>query len=222
MIRVVRGKDRFGNMKKKLAFLFFALCALGIVTYFTHPLYLPLLAEFLIQADPLEKADAIIVLGGDDISGSRVLEAVSLLREGWAEVLIVSGTPIAWGVHSADVTRKQAEELGVPPAKIFTVPRTISGSQAPLVDSTLSEAHLLLAECKQRGYQTLIVVTSNFHTRRAKRILAHVFSGSGIRVLIHPSASTVFRVDRWWTRRSDARAWFLEMQKLVFSYLELN
>ncbi|MDA2912745.1 YdcF family protein [Acidobacteriia bacterium AH_259_A11_L15] len=207
-------------IKKMLALVFLILC--GFVAYIARPVYLPFLAEFLIQSDPLKKADGIAVLGGDDIVGSRVSEAVSLLRDGWAEELIVSGGPIAWGVHSTDVMRKQAEALGIPPDKITAVPRSTPSGRMYLADSTLSEARLLLAECKKRKYKTLLVVTSNFHTRRAKRILRHVFRDTGIQVLVHPSPDNSFRVDKWWTRRTDAKVWFLEIQKLAFSYLELR
>ena len=206
--------------KKILALVLLVLCGLG--TYLARPLYLPALAEFLIRNDPLEKADAIIVLGGDDPAGSRVSEAVSLLHQGWADVLVVSGGPIAWGINAADVMRKQAEELGIPLDKIIAVPSSELTGRVLLADSTLSEARVLLSECDNRKYKTVIVVTSNFHTRRAKRIFGRVFRDSGIRVLIHPSADVSFNLDHWWTRRADARMWFLEMQKLAFSYLEVR
>ena len=85
----------------------------------------------------------------------------------------------------------------------------------------MSESQLLLAECQKRKYKTVIVVTSNFHTRRAKRIFGRLFKDAGIQVLIHPSADMSFRVDHWWTRRADARMWLLEMEGLAFSYVEL-
>lgn len=206
--------------KPILAAVLLVLC--GLPAYVARSLYLPQLAEFLIRNDPLEKVVAIIVLGGDDPAGSRVSEAVSLLHQGWAEVLVVSGGPIVWHTNAADVMRKQAEELGVPPDKIIAVPNSVPTGRTQLADSTLSEARVLLAECESRKYKTLIVVTSNFHTRRAGRIFRRVFQGSGIRVLVHPSPDTSFNVDHWWTRRTDARMWFLEMQKLAFSYLEVR
>jgi uncharacterized SAM-binding protein YcdF (DUF218 family) len=207
--------------KRRVALVFLVLAIGGLSAYIAQPLYLPSLAEFLVCADPLEKADAIVILGGDDMAGSRLLEAISLLRRGWAEVLMVSDAPVAWGVTSGEVARKQAAQLGVPPSQIIEVSSRSPADRGLLVDSTLSESQLLLAECQRRKYKTVIVVTSNFHTRRAKRIFQRRFTGAGIRVLIHPSADTSFRVDHWWTRRADARMWLLEMQKLAFSYLEL-
>jgi uncharacterized SAM-binding protein YcdF (DUF218 family) len=206
-------------IKRRVALVFLVLAIWGLSAYIARPLYLPFLGEFLICADLLEKAGAIVVLAGDDTVGSRVSEAVSLLRGGWSEVLMVSDAPIAWGVTSAAVVRKQAVELGVPAAQIIAVPGKSPAGQ--LLDSTLSESRLLLAECQKRKYKTVIVVTSNFHTRRAKRIFQRLSKDAGIRVLIHPSADTSFRVDHWWTRRADARMWLLEMQKLAFSYVEL-
>jgi uncharacterized SAM-binding protein YcdF (DUF218 family) len=206
---------------RRAALVFFCLVVIGLGAYVARPLYLPFFGEFLISADPLEKADAIIILAGDDTAGSRVSEAVSLWRGGWAPVLVVSEAPIAWGVTSADVARQQALALGIPMTQIIDVPGQSPAGRGLLLDSTLSESRLLLAECRKRNFKTVIVVTSNFHTRRAKRIFDRLFRDAGIRVLIHPSVDTSFRVDHWWTRRADARMWWLEMQKLVFSYLEL-
>ncbi len=81
--------------KKRALLVFLLLFVCWLALYVARPLYLPFLGEFLISADPLEKADAIIVLAGDDAVGSRVTEAVSLVREGWSQVLMVSDAPIA-------------------------------------------------------------------------------------------------------------------------------
>ena len=202
-----------------LVFLLLVVCWLAL--YVARPLYLPFLGEFLISADPLQKADAIIVLAGDDAVGSRVAEAVSLWRAGWAEVLMVSDAPIAWGVTSGELARQQAAVLGISPTQIVVVSNRSPAGRGLLLDSTLSESRLLLAECQKRNFRTIIVVTSNFHTRRAKRIFDRLFKDAGIRVLMHPSADMSFRVDHWWTRRADARMWLLEMEKLALSYVEL-
>jgi uncharacterized SAM-binding protein YcdF (DUF218 family) len=134
---------------------------------------------------------------------------------------MVSDAPIAWGVTSGELARQQAAVLGISPTQIVVVSNRSPAGRGLLLDSTLSESRLLLAECQKRNFRTIIVVTSNFHTRRAKRIFDRLFKDAGIRVLMHPSADMSFRVDHWWTRRADARMWLLEMEKLVFSYVEL-
>lgn len=193
----------------------------GLLVYVARSLYLPYLGGFLIVSMPLEKVDAIVVLAGDDTAGSRLLEGVALLRAGWGEVLVLSDAPLAWGVTTGEVMRKQAQEQGLDPAKIIEVHASVPAGRGLLADSTLSESRLLLAECKRQNFKKVIVVTSNFHTRRAKRLFDHIFEGSGIRVFVHPAADNSFRVDLWWTRRADLRMWLLEMEKLAFSYLEL-
>ncbi len=192
----------------------------GFVIYLAHPMYLPYWGEFLIVSDPLQRADAIVVLGGDDASGNRVSEAVSLLRKGWSDRLFLSGGPIARDVFYPEVMRKQAEKLGVPTSQIVLLPTNeVSGG---LATSTLSEAQLLLPQCRSREYHSIIVVTSNYHTRRAKRIFGRVFKDSGILVIVHPSPDDSFKVNHWWTRRADFRTWLLEMEKLAFSYWEVH
>lgn len=207
-------------IRKLIALLFLALC--GVVLYVSRPLYLPSFAEFLIHDDPLRKADAIIVLAGDDVSGNRVAHAVSLWRDGWAGVVVLSGGWIARGVRVEDVMRRQAEEMGVLPDKIVVVSSDLPTGRGTLADSTLAEVRLFLAECRKRKFRTVIVVTSNFHTRRAKRIFEHAFAGSGTEIVVVASPDDSFKVDRWWTRRTDARTWLLEMEKLAFNYFEMH
>lgn len=207
------------KLTRKSFILLLVLFCLALA-YFARGLYLPALAKFLICSDPLEHADAIVVLAGDDVSGDRVKEAVSLVRQGWSDQLIFTDAPIAWHVNSWDVMSGQARELGIPSDKIVEVRGDSPAGRGQLLDSTLSESRLVLAACKARGFKTLIIVTSNYHTRRARRIYNDLFKGSGIRVLIHPSLDDEYRVDRWWTRRADARTWLLEIEKTAFSYLE--
>jgi uncharacterized SAM-binding protein YcdF (DUF218 family) len=107
--------------RKRALLVFLLLFVCWLALYVARPLYLPFLGEFLISADPLEKADAIIVLAGDDAVGSRVAEAVSLVREGWSQVLMVSDAPIAWGVTSGELARQQAVALGISPTQIVAV-----------------------------------------------------------------------------------------------------
>lgn len=201
-----------------LLFLFF----LASVLYLARPLYLPSFGEFLIETDPLRKADAIMVLAGDDIAGNRVTQAVSLWRDGWADQLLLSGGWIARGVRAEDVMRKQAEEMGVPAERIIVVPSEESAVRTTLADSTLAESRNLVAECQRRKFRRIIVVTSNFHTRRARRIFHRLFDPLGIEVMVTASRDDSFTVDHWWTRRADARMWLLEMEKLAFNYLEMR
>ena len=52
---------------------------------------LPRAGRFLVEGDPPEKADAIVVLAGS--YPDRILEAVALYKEGWAPRILICREP---------------------------------------------------------------------------------------------------------------------------------
>ncbi len=109
------------------------------------------LGRTLIAVDPIAKSDYIVVLGGDN---SRAVEAAQLYREGWAPKVIVT-------------SNRDAKLLGAV-AKAYGVPEA-----ALLIDETSRRtAYHPGAVGKLEGIDKrrsrLIVVTTAFHTSRAK------------------------------------------------------
>src|SRR5262245_38944069 len=56
-------------------------------------LFLPFAGRFFSTADPLQRADAILVLAGSRVD--RWLEAVDLFKEGWAPKVVLSPGPVS-------------------------------------------------------------------------------------------------------------------------------
>ena len=166
----------------------------------------------LITADPLRPADAILVLAGESREGARVMHAVDLYKRGFAPLLVLSGTPMGFRTHEADVTQRHAEYLGVPAAHILAVKHDS--------DSTKEEAGILVAVLRQKGANTVILVTSNYHTGRAKRIFEKAAGPAGPRFLASPADDGQFDPDGWWTRRRDAKTFVYEAIKTVWSAIE--
>ena len=92
-----------------------------VVLPFAVSMGLNALGAALITDDPLHPADAILVLGGESRDGDRVQHAVKLFKRGLAPLLVLSGTPVGFRTHEADIMRRHAEFLGVPPARILVV-----------------------------------------------------------------------------------------------------
>ncbi len=121
----------------------------------------------LVRADPLEKADYIVVLGG---APERAVEAARLYRDGWAPKIILSSTD-----EGTDYLADIAKAYGAPPDALILDRQSRRTADHP--DCVAAAAALDRAEAR------LIVVTSSYHTRRS----LDVFVKAGYRhVLMRP------------------------------------
>jgi uncharacterized SAM-binding protein YcdF (DUF218 family) len=176
-------------------------------------------ARFLIEEDAPVRADAIFVLAGS--VPDRTLEAVALYREGYAPRIVLSRAPDSpvsrqlaeMGVDfpsPSALGRSIAEQLGVPPGDIVEV-----GGSAP---STFTEAEVLLRFAEAQGYDSILLVTSKTHTRRATLIFRHL-SADRFRIVTRPSRYDPFEPGSWWRERIALRDVVFEYQKLAVFYL---
>ena len=178
------------------------------------PMGLKALGAALITDDPLHPAGAILVLAGESREGDRVRHAVQLFKRGLAPLLVLSGTPMGFRTHEADVMRRHAEFLGVPSTRILTVKQN--------GDSTKEEAGVVVPILKRRGLKEVILVTSNYHTARAKRIFEGAAGRSGPHFLASPVDDGLFEPEGWWMRRRYAKTFVYEAIKTVWSAIEVE
>jgi uncharacterized SAM-binding protein YcdF (DUF218 family) len=179
---------------------------------------LPLLGaagRFLVEDDPLDHADAIVVLTGS--YPDRILEAVALYREGWAPRIILCREPENAGFRKLqglgvtvprlfELNRSVAEQLGVPPDAITVLERPAG--------STYSEAEVVLEYILQRGYRSILLVTSKYHSSRAARIYRFLADGR-VAIIVRPARDDDFQPDGWWRDRPSTRRVVIEYQKLL-------
>lgn len=176
----------------------------------------PYAGHFLIIEDQLEPADAIVNLAG--ARTVRWLETVDLYRDGLAPNVLLSPGIVeeaevylrARGIRfpsEADLVKDAMVQLGIPPQAISVM----GGS----VDNTADEAARTRAIALDKGWTRLIVVTSRYHTRRAKYAFEREFKGTGIRIQVRGSRYDGAQPDGWWRSRSDLRYVVSELQKLA-------
>lgn len=199
--------------------VFFILLVLLLLAALAGTLYLfraPLLRAFAacwVVDDELAKANALVVLGGDDVAGDRVRHAAALYQQGWAPRVVLSGGPLRADFSEADLMEKDALALGLPAANLIVVRHA--------AESTLEEALALRPVLAQHNVHRIIVVTSNFHTRRARRIFQAVCGKGGTQVLVSAATDVRFDPERWWQQRS-GRVWLgLEILKTIHTWYEL-
>jgi uncharacterized SAM-binding protein YcdF (DUF218 family) len=178
---------------------------------------LPRLGAWLVVEDPLQTADAIIVLGGTMFD--RPLEAVELHKAGWAPriylfrqvadfaetELIARGVPY---LREIDIQTDLLRRLGVEPQAIHVLNEA---------GSTAEEAVLLTALAAREKFAQLIIITSKQHTRRARLVMTRRLDDLGVQVIMRASRYDRSDVNRWWADRSTLRFTLFETQRL-FGY----
>lgn len=195
-----------------------SIVALAIVTFF-FLLYLVrrpvfrFIAESWIVEDPLHKADALIVLSDDDFYADRATRAAELFREGKASLVIASGRRLRPTVGIVELMEHDLIERGVPKDKILRVPHD--------GDSTLEEAETLANLAKAKKWHSAIVVTSNYHTRRARYIFRHVFP-QGIEVRVASARDADFDPEAWWEKRKSSKLFMREIAGMMVTIWELR
>ena len=212
-VRVVRAW-RLGLRVGVLVLLLAILAALAACPY---------AGRYLIVDQPLQKADAIVVLAGSEVD--RWLEAADLYREGLAPVILMSPGYVdplgdelrARGIRlprAIDLHKDALMQLGVPAAGIEIMPLGY--------DNTADEAAGVRLIAQPRGWKRLIIVTSKYHTRRARFAFERELRGTAIEVQVRGSRYDRSQPVGWWRHRADLRFVISELQKLAAYWLGLG
>ena len=177
----------------------------------THGLWLPFAGEFLVVEDGLDKSDVIIVLGTDP-KGEREAWAAKLYEKGLAKGIIMCGYEVGWQTSTAEIMKRHAVHLGVPESAIIL---DYGWNNNGTWDNAINSLKIV----KEKEFKSVIVVTSNYHTRRSKYAFKKVFGGSDVRILISPCPGGAFSPDQWWESRRLIKSVFLEYTKLFYYFL---
>ncbi len=175
-----------------------------------HVQWLPVLAWILISAEAPRRADAIFVLGGDQY-GERILHAAALARQGYAPKVYVSGPSGIFDHYESDLSIEFARRRGYTDVTFLALENDCK--------STRDEAERYLPEFRRLGFKRILVVTSNFHTRRAGRIFRAVAQEPEIHMMA--AAAREFRPADWWLRRQDQKNLFMEWSKTFANWIGL-
>lgn len=149
----------------------------------------------------------MIVIPAGDFWGNRLLKAGELWRQGWAPKVLVSGAGICYGINEGDLAIQFGERAGYPPEAFFNLPSPAR--------STEEEARYIVPELRRRGVHRFILVTSNFHTRRAAQIYRK--AAPDIPFCVVAAADPDFSPDGWWHSREGRKTAFIEWCKTVAS-----
>jgi uncharacterized SAM-binding protein YcdF (DUF218 family) len=191
--------------------------AFGFVAFFM----LKGLGGWIIVSDPLEKADAIVVLGGN--LPFRSAEAARLFREGWATRVWVTAPESASeleAIKNLGLAATPVDQLSVRVLEKYGVPGSAIRVLSPHVEDTVEEIRFITGALTETGLSRVIIVTSPTHTRRVRAIW-RILARRGQRSFVHHIDRESFEADRWWETERDRSRVMREMSGLAFAWLVL-
>ena len=205
-------RSQTGGILSSLISLLFVivLCA---VLYFARGPILRFAGETWVVEDPLDRADAIIVLSDDNFYADRATHAADLYRHGMAPIVVASGRRLRPYAGIAELMEHDLIERGVPKDKILRLSHN--------AENTREEAETTAQQARERKWRSVIVVTSNYHTRRARYIFSHVFPPQ-TRVRVSGARDGDFDPDHWWQTRKSLKEFVRELAGMVVAMWELR
>jgi len=202
------------NLQRNLHIAGAVLALLVVVVIAFRSQFLTSAAGFLVVDDPLRPADIIFLLNGD--YNTRPFYASQLYHQGLAPMIGIAASEASpaenMGLiqNETDVAIGVMERLGIPSDKIIEL--TTDGG----VTSTFDEAVLLRQYSVSHDIQQIILVTSAFHTRRAKWIFERELEGLSVTLEVAAVPSSGFDKTNWWQSEQGLIALNNEYIKLFY------
>jgi len=168
------------------------------------------LGAVLIIADPIQTADAAVVLSGGGLG--RLEEASKLYGEKYINWVILTETGESspeFGLYS-EIDRIEAVRLGVPPRQIIITEQNVK--------DTSDEAKAVRDIMEARGFSSVLVITDPFHSLRTRLLFREIFKDSSVNFFIRPVRSHWYRSSTWWTSQAGWEATWNEYVR-IFYYL---
>jgi uncharacterized SAM-binding protein YcdF (DUF218 family) len=184
-----------------------------VALYVARRPLLRLAGESWVVEDPLEQADAILLLSDDNFFADRATRASELFRQKLAPVVVASGRRLRPSAGIAELMEHDLIERGVPKERIIRFPHD--------ADNTREEARALAELVAPHNWHSVIVVTSNYHTRRARYIFQRVFPQS-VRVRLASARDGEFDVEHWWQNRKSLKEFAREVVAMMVAIWELR
>lgn len=206
-----RNSQRGGIISKGI-FLIFLVFVIGVIYLARHPLLRICGRIWIVDEDPV-RSDAIVVLGDDNYNGDRATRAAQLLNAGWAPRIVASGRFLRSYASIADLTEHDLKDRGVPVDAIVKVTHR--------AENTKDEIGVIRNLVSQKHWRKLLIVTSNYHTRRTSFICGRMFPADiEVRVVAAPDAD--YNPDGWWESRLGVRLFFHELAGYVVAMWEVR
>ncbi len=152
---------------------------------------------------PPARAQGIVALTGAG-SDARIAAAVSLLEDGYGRRVLVSGV-------NREASREDVRTLSRAARRLYDCCVDLGFDAA----DTVGNAREAQAWAQARGFDSLIVVTADYHLPRAMLEQRAMFHGSGVRLEPYPVATPALKSSGWWRSPRAARLMVMEYSKYL-------
>ncbi|NTU58190.1 MAG: YdcF family protein [Chlorobiaceae bacterium] len=183
-------------------FLLFVVIASGL----SATLYLGLGALVSLHSSKPEKADVIVILGGD--GGLRVKKGAELYNAGYAGNILLTGIDSRYYRPTHPNWReRKLMALGVPKKAI---------SVDIWSETTWEEAENATETMERNGWKKAIVVSDPPHMLRLHRTWKKAFAGSSKQFILIPTKPEWWNALLWWENSTSFRFVVSEIKKNLF------
>ena len=212
MILRPSSRNQTGGTLTTLVSLLFLVVLCASIYLARHPI-MRFAAESWIVNEPAPKADALVVLSDDNFYADRATHAAELFRQGAAPVVVASGRRLRPAAGIAELIQHDLIERGVPKESIRALPND--------AENTREEAGIVAKLAVEHHWKSLIIVTSNYHTRRARYIFQKVVP-VGLEISVASARDGDFDPDRWWEKRKSIKEFLGELLGMAVAMWELR
>jgi len=167
-------------------------------------LFLRYIGDYLVVDDRMAPSDAIVVLGGDSCDFHRTKLAVQLYKQGYASWIVLSGNS-----STLEEQLKNALLWGL-----------ADSSRIVIINckSTFEEAQRIAPIVRQHGWNSIIVVTDRFHTRRARSVFKNRLQE--IQVRVAEAYNSTYDHEKYWRKEGSLDAVFQETIKMLYYWYQ--
>lgn len=184
-------------IKKHPLFTLSTTLLLLLTCYIIFAIYVP---DYLTVGESPKDADVIILLNGDI---ERVDKAVELYNEGYADKILLTNSTMD------PISPKDLINRGIPESSI------IEEKQA---QSTYENAIFTKEMLENENITSALIVSSNYHMRRAKFSFDQVYSQSSIN-LTFVATNESYDPDYWLLTEKSTNVTYKETSKLAYYYI---
>lgn len=175
----------------------------------------------IVEGQHYGNAEVIVVLSGSSAYVERTHHAAELFREARGEKVVLTndGQQGSWSrqqqrnLYTFERATEELKKSGVPGDKIILLPETVS--------STYEEAALLQNWATRNHLKSLLVVTSGYHSRRARWTFERVFRNTNVAITLDsvPPGQQLPSPATWWWYPRGWRSVGAEYVKIIYYWL---
>ena len=185
---------------------------LAVAAFLARHVWMPVFGYALVHDDGPVKADIAVVLAGDT-TGKRIEKAAQLVKDGYVPAALIDGQSGQYGNNEADLAIPFIVKEGYPAS--WFIPFRFDAH------STREESDLVLTELRRRNVHSFLLVTSDYHSARARRLFLDREKRIAYPLPFHTvtSPDRFFRAGRWWWHRESQKTVFWEWCKTISATL---